>query len=118
MPPMAISPAGPRRLGPAPAGTHLAGQRVKIAIEVHLHRVARRPDVAARVGVPFPLQLGLHDAGRRERVIASEMSRDQLRLRLSQRHRRPQRLQQANEEEVRLARSDKPQPERQVVPGG
>jgi hypothetical protein len=57
---------------------------MEVALEVNLHRVPWRPEVALGVRLPLPLQLGLHDAGMRERVLASEMSRDQLRLRLSQ----------------------------------
>ena len=75
----------------------------------------RRGHVARGQALPLPFHLGPHRLCRRQRVAPRQQLADQPRLRLRQRHRRPQRLQQADEEQIVLARPRQPPPQGQVV---
>src|SRR3954447_3657231 len=105
-------PARPRALMPALA---LAREVHQVVVEVDLHGVPRRGDVALEHLAPLALHVAAHLALRRQRVLPAQVLADPLALRLGERHRGAERLQQGDEEDVREPRVEDAPEQRQVV---
>ena len=93
--------AEPRLPGSPGARLQLAAQREQVVVEVDLHRVALGGHVApahplvarGACRAPSPTPVG-------KSVLTPQVGRDPASLGLGERHRRPQRLEQRNEEQV------------------
>src|SRR5688572_25917796 len=85
---------------PRYAPRNVACQFLGIGAEINLQRVARRADITARDLLMMPVDLALHYLRRGQGDLALEHGRQPARLPLDQRDRRPDRLDQAGEEQA------------------